>query len=91
MRSVFNDEPTSRDTSSLNIRSDIETPQPDHAAPRREPQIPILQTAEIEELLHELELFSLHNVTTTEPRDDPVVDESSDIDLNDMTTLLINL
>ena len=72
IRSIVVEKPTSIDTSSLNIRSDTKTPNPDLVAARRVRHIPVLQTAEIEGLLHELELLSLHNVTPTTTGNEPV-------------------
>ena len=88
IRSIVGEEPTSIDTSSVNVRFDEEKLRPDVVAAQSVPPIPVCETAEIEGLLLELELFSPQNVTVTSSRDETISDELSEVDMNTMLILL---
>lgn len=88
IRSIVVKEPTSIDTSSVNDRSNKQTPRLDVVAAQRIPPIPVRETAEIEGLLQELKFFSPQNVTVTPSRDEAVSDELSEVDVNTMLILL---
>jgi hypothetical protein len=88
IRSIVVEEPTSIDTSSVNVRFDEEKLRPDVVAAQSVPPIPVCETAEIKGLLLELELFSPQNVTVTSSRDETVSDELSEVDMNTMLILL---
>jgi hypothetical protein len=88
IRSIVVEEPTSIDTSSVNVRFDKEKLRLDVVAAQSVPPIPVRETAEIEGLLLELELFSPQNVTVTPSRDETVSDEPSEVDMNTMLILL---
>jgi hypothetical protein len=88
IRSIVVQQRTSIDISSVNNRFDAETPRPDVVPAQRLLPISDHQTAEIEGLLQELQLFSLHNVTPMTPRGEPVSEELPEVDMN---TMLIHL